>query len=63
MTMMSAAQTSLSCPAKAGHPVIAKLEINPVLRRILDHPPEPLIGPATSGRTRWRMMTTQEATS
>jgi hypothetical protein len=50
MTMMSASQTSLSCPAKAGHPVIAKLEIDPALRRILGHPPS-------------RMMTMQEATS
>ena len=41
----------LSCSAKAEHPV------NPVVRRLLDHPPEPVIGPATSGRTRWRMMT------
>src|ERR1700722_15256515 len=25
--------------------------------RLLDRPPEPVIGPATSGRTRWRTMT------
>src|SRR5271155_4730738 len=31
--------------------------------RVLDHPPEPVIGPATSGRTRWRMKTFGERAS
>src|ERR1700728_3388800 len=30
------------------------------LRRLLDAPPELVIGPATSGRTRWRSMTNRE---
>src|SRR5258708_4557158 len=41
----------LSCPAKAGHPVI-------IVWRLLDRPPEPVIGPA-KGRTRWRAMTAE----
>src|SRR5271156_2453003 len=52
----------LSCPAQAGHPVITDAsimhgDVTPLYRRLLDHPPEFTIGPATSGRTRWRMMT------
>jgi hypothetical protein len=52
----------LSCSAKAEHPVAAacrgfSLTPTPNCRRLLDRPPELVIGPATSGRTRWRTMT------
>jgi hypothetical protein len=58
----SAHARCLSCPAKAGHPVITALAVctpRAPFRfwRLLDRPPEPVIGPATSGRTRWRTMT------
>src|SRR5258708_17457673 len=43
----------LSCPANAGHPVM-------MVWRLLDRPPEPVIGPAR-GRTRWRAMTSENA--
>ncbi len=48
----------LSCPAKAGHPVIATAGFVLKRRRLLGRPPEPVIGPA-EGRTRWRTMTAE----
>jgi intracellular septation protein len=45
-----------SCPAHAGHPVIAADEIEPNRRGILDHPLELVIGLAV-GEIWWRMMT------
>ena len=49
--------TRSSCPAYAVHPVNTGLAISHG-QRLLDRPPEPVIGPA-GGWTRWRAMTPQ----
>src|ERR1700682_811046 len=50
---------TLSSSAKADDPVIAICADQNSAPRLLDGPPELVIGPATSGRTRWRAMTIQ----
>jgi hypothetical protein len=39
---------------------LASCRVANARQRLLDHPPELVIGPATWGRTRWRMMTKSE---